>query len=68
MADHSFLDWPFFTARHRELAAALEAWAQAHLPVGHADVDAACQERCGSWVQPAFAVYRRQSGRNPGCA
>ncbi|MEZ5478514.1 MAG: hypothetical protein R3E95_13860 [Thiolinea sp.] len=44
MADHSFLDWPFFTARHRELAAALEAWAQAHLPVGHADVDAACQE------------------------
>ena len=27
MADRSFLGWPFFEARHRELAAKLEAWA-----------------------------------------
>jgi acyl-CoA dehydrogenase len=42
MADRSFLDWPFFEPRHRELAAALDAWCAANLPVDHADVDAAC--------------------------
>lgn len=42
MADRSFLDWPFFEDRHRELAQALETWAEAHLPVDHGDVDAAC--------------------------
>ncbi len=43
MADRRFLDWPFFESRHRELAAALEEWATHHLPVDHADVDAACR-------------------------
>jgi acyl-CoA dehydrogenase len=42
MADRSFLDWPFFEPRHRELAAALDAWCAANLPVDHADTDAAC--------------------------
>ena len=42
MADRSFLAWPFFEDRHRELAASLETWCTANLPVGHADVDAAC--------------------------
>ena len=42
MADRSFLDWPFFEPRHRELAAALDAWCAANLPVDHAEVDAAC--------------------------
>ncbi|AUH64579.1 acyl-CoA dehydrogenase family protein [Paracoccus zhejiangensis] len=41
--DRSFLDWPFFEDRHRELAAGLEAWASANLPVDHGDVDAACR-------------------------
>jgi acyl-CoA dehydrogenase len=43
MSDKSFLDWPFFDQRHRDLAAALEDWARAHLPVDHTDVDAACR-------------------------
>jgi len=30
MADASFLDWPFFEARHRAWAAEVEAWAAAH--------------------------------------
>ena len=42
MADRSFLAWPFFENRHRELADALEIWCARHLPVDHADVDAAC--------------------------
>ena len=43
MPDRSFLDWPFFEDRHRELAAQLEDWCSAHLPVDHGDVDAACR-------------------------
>lgn len=31
------LDWPFFDALHRERAAALAAWADAHVPVDEAD-------------------------------
>ncbi len=42
-AARSFLDWPFFEPRHRDLAAALETWCAAHLPVAHDDVDAACR-------------------------
>ncbi len=42
MVDRSFLDWPFFEARHCELAASLEDWCAANLPVNHEDVDAAC--------------------------
>lgn len=43
MADQSFLGWPFFEDRHRALAAGLEAWCAAHLPVEHTDVDVACR-------------------------
>lgn len=43
MADRSFLNWPFFEDRHRELAEELEAWARSHLPADHSDVDAACK-------------------------
>ncbi len=54
--DQSFLDWPFFEDRHRELAAGLEAWASANLPVDHGDVDAACRGLvaalgAGGWLQ-----------------
>jgi acyl-CoA dehydrogenase len=31
MADRSFLSWPFLEQNHREFAAALEAWAVAHV-------------------------------------
>lgn len=41
--DRSFLDWPFFEDHHRTLAAELDAWAKANLPVDHGDVDAACR-------------------------
>ncbi len=54
--DRSFLDWPFFEPRHRALAAPLEAWCGAYLPVDHGDVDAACQRLvadlgAGGWLQ-----------------
>jgi acyl-CoA dehydrogenase len=45
MADMTFLSWPFFEPRHRELAAALDAWAEKNLAgIDHHDVDAACRE------------------------
>lgn len=43
MADRSFLDWPFFENRHRELAHALDDWCHANLDVDHHDTDAACR-------------------------
>ena len=43
MMDRSFLKWPFFEPRHRDLAEALDQWCAGHLPVDHGDVDAACR-------------------------
>ncbi|MBU9699667.1 acyl-CoA dehydrogenase family protein [Rhodobacteraceae bacterium HSP-20] len=61
MTDRSFLDWPFFETRHRELAGALEEWCAAHLPVGHGDVDAACRGLvamlgAGGWLRHTGAA------------
>lgn len=59
MPDCSFLDWPFFAARHRALAEALEAWATreaALLASDEGDVDAACRTlvtrlAAGGWLR-----------------
>jgi acyl-CoA dehydrogenase len=57
MPDRSFLNWPFFEDRHRELAAQLETWCAKNLPVGHHDVDAACRALVAAlgrdgWLKP----------------
>ena len=45
MTDLSFLDWPFFDDRHRDIADRLDAWASQSLTqVDHGDVDAACRD------------------------
>jgi acyl-CoA dehydrogenase len=44
MPDKTFLAWPFFEERHRALAAGIEAWCAANLPIEHADQDAACRD------------------------
>ncbi|HEY0063908.1 MAG TPA: acyl-CoA dehydrogenase family protein [Telluria sp.] len=44
MADKTYLDWPFFEARHAALEHALDAWAAQHVASQHGhDVDAACR-------------------------
>jgi len=59
--DRSFLDWPFFEARHRKLAEALEGWAGRELAdVDHADTDAACRDLvarlgAGGWLRHSGA-------------
>jgi acyl-CoA dehydrogenase len=45
MADLTYLHWPFFEDRHRELAARLDAWCKDNLAgIDHDDTDAACRE------------------------
>ncbi|RCK38699.1 acyl-CoA dehydrogenase family protein [Thalassospira xiamenensis] len=59
MADTSYLDWPFFEDRHRDLAARLDAWAGANLDgIDHHDVDGACRDLVarlndGGWLKHA---------------
>lgn len=60
MSDRTFLDWPFFEPGHGELAARLEVWCAAHLPVDHGDVDAACRSLVallgqGGWLRHSGA-------------
>lgn len=44
MADKSFLSWPFFEPRHKQLAQSLDAWAGDALAlVDHSDTDNACR-------------------------
>src|SRR5689334_24793969 len=43
MPDKSFLAWPFFEKRHRELVAAIETWCRSNLPVDHGDIEGACR-------------------------
>ena len=46
MSDDTYLSWPWFEDRHRQLAAGLEAWAAAELPAllgDHRDLDATCR-------------------------
>jgi acyl-CoA dehydrogenase len=61
MADSTYLQWPFFEDRHRELAVALEAWAAAHIHDKHgADVDQECRSLVkalghGGWLRHAVS-------------
>ncbi|MEM8658399.1 MAG: acyl-CoA dehydrogenase family protein, partial [Pseudomonadota bacterium] len=59
MGDRTFLTWPFFDDRHRDLAQRLEEWAAGALAtVDHADTDAACRTLvktlgAGGWLNHA---------------
>lgn len=61
MADRSFLDWPFFETYHRELAEALDLWAEKNLSsIDHSDTDNACRALVaalgdGGWLSHAGA-------------
>ncbi|MDE4173502.1 acyl-CoA dehydrogenase family protein [Phaeobacter sp. PT47_59] len=58
MADQTFLNWPFFEDRHRQLAADLEAWAKGNLGgIGHSDTDAACRTLVSALGQGGWARY-----------
>ncbi len=45
MPDISFLNWPFFEERHKQLALELADWSKSNLvDIDHDDVDSACKE------------------------
>src|SRR4051794_28465704 len=55
MSDRSFLSWPFFEERHRELAARLEAWCDEWIHDAHlSDPDAACRALVKEYGRAGF--------------
>ena len=59
MADKTFLTWPFFDEKHRDLAQRLDAWAARELTrIDHSDTNAACKSLVaalgrGGWLEHA---------------
>lgn len=63
MADTSFLSWPFFEDRHRDLAVELQAWAAQELvDLDHSDTDALCQNLVAHLGRDGWAAH---SGVDP---
>jgi len=58
MPDRSFLNWPFFEPRHKELSEALEAWAATHLAaIDHSDTDGACRALVKGLGEAGFLTH-----------
>ncbi|MEE9313966.1 MAG: acyl-CoA dehydrogenase family protein [Rhizobiaceae bacterium] len=57
MSDRSFLDWPFFENRHRELSESLETWCEKNLPVDHSNIDEACRGLVASLGDAGFLKH-----------
>ncbi|HVW58277.1 MAG TPA: acyl-CoA dehydrogenase family protein [Rhizobiaceae bacterium] len=59
MSDRTFLDWPFFEPRHRELAREIETWAANHVAdlVDHHDVDGSCRRLVAALGKAGFLEY-----------
>ncbi|KMO24110.1 acyl-CoA dehydrogenase family protein [Methylobacterium indicum] len=59
MPDRTFLDWPFFEPRHRDLAAEADAWAARTVPalVDHHDVDGSCRRLVAALGEAGFLHY-----------
>ena len=61
MSDKTYLEWPFFEARHAALERRLDEWAALNIEQHHdADVDAACRKLVrqlgdGGWLRHAVA-------------
>jgi acyl-CoA dehydrogenase len=55
MADRTFLAWPFFEERHRELALKLEEWCDEWIHDAHpSDADAACRALVAEYGRAGF--------------
>jgi acyl-CoA dehydrogenase len=66
MADKSFLSWPFFEDRHRDLAASIDRWCQSHLPVDRSDVDAACRALVAKLGRDGWLMHATADPEAPG--
>lgn len=59
MPDRTFLDWPFFEPRHRDLAAEADDWAARTVPalVDHHDVDGSCRRLVAALGEAGFLRF-----------
>ncbi|MCP4182782.1 MAG: acyl-CoA dehydrogenase family protein [Hyphomicrobiales bacterium] len=65
MADHSFLHWPFFEDRHRDLHDNLEQWCENNLPVDHSDVDNTCIQLVDKLGKDGWLLHSAVDPDNP---
>ncbi|HEY9280340.1 MAG TPA: acyl-CoA dehydrogenase family protein, partial [Eoetvoesiella sp.] len=67
MSDLSWLEWPFFDARHQKLAHELDQWCESALSsVDHADTDAACRHLVGALGKAGWLRIGVPSGPDGG--
>jgi acyl-CoA dehydrogenase len=67
MADKSFLGWPFFEARHGDLARRIDDWASANLSaVDHGNVDAACRKLVATLGRDGWLTCTAVDPADPG--
>ncbi len=70
MADRSFLDWPFFAAEHRQVAAAFERWTAEALPAvlgteAEADVSGAVRRLVSALGRAGLLRHSAPNGEGP---
>ena len=66
MADTSFLNWPFFEDRHRDLATSLDKWAAQNLSaIDHSATDNACRALVAALGQGGWLEYAAIDPRAP---
>ncbi|MDG1424355.1 MAG: acyl-CoA dehydrogenase family protein [Paracoccaceae bacterium] len=65
MVDKSFLNWPFFEPRHRDLAAHLETWANANLDaIDHQSADETCRQFVTMLGDAGFLTHSAVGGED----
>lgn len=65
MVDKSFLNWPFFEPRHRDLAAHLETWANANLDaIDHQSADETCRQLVTILGDAGFLAHSAVGGED----
>jgi acyl-CoA dehydrogenase len=64
MPDRSFLSWPFFEPKHRELADRLERWCAKDLPEPSGDLDEDCRNLVSSLGSAGFLKLCVADGKN----
>lgn len=58
MADRSFLQWPFFEEKHRQLSVELESWCAQHITdLDHGDTDELCKSLVADLGKAGWCRY-----------
>jgi acyl-CoA dehydrogenase len=64
MADTSFLAWPFFDERHRDLAKQLQRWCEAHLHAQGSPLDVYCRKLVAALGNAGFLKLSVADGKH----